>query len=342
VRPFPPPRNPHRCAAKFGRISIVRAFVARLVLPAVLLCACLSAGAATFSIAEADLQKPLVLIAYGDMRFTDPSETHASNPGARQALVAKVAAEQPAAVFINGDLPWHGAASDYNVYRAETRAWREQHLRIYPALGNHEFAECAEPDCLEHWWSTFPELSGRRWYSVALGDRVLGVVLDSDSSLMPGSEQRAWLQKEFAALAASVRFVLIVLHHPPLADIQTVKLADHNPRPNEQALADYLGAIAAHTRARFVVSAGHIHNYERLERDGVVYLVSGGGGAAPYEIDRTPADLYQGTDFPNFHYVRFELRAQTLTAEMIRLGQSAAPRADPWEIRDRFELSLPP
>jgi hypothetical protein len=42
------------------------------------------------------------------------------------------------------------------------------------------------------------------------------------------------------------------------------------------------------------VSAGHIHNYERLERDGVVYLVSGGGGAAPYEIDRTAARRYLG------------------------------------------------
>ena len=316
---------------------------ARLLLPAALaLAACVPAGAATFNIAEADLQKPLVLIAYGDMRFTDPGETGATNPGARQALIAKIAAEHPAAIFINGDLPWHGAAADYDVYRAETRIWREQHLRIYPALGNHEFAGCSEPACLEHWWSTFPELAGRRWYSVALGDRVLGLMLDSDSSLLPGSEQRAWLQKELAALSASVRLVLVVLHHPPLADIQTVKLADHNPRPNEQALADYLGAMAAHTRARFVVSAGHIHNYERLERDGVVYLVSGGGGAKPYEIDRTPADLYQGTDFPNYHYVRFELRGETVAAEMVRLGQSAAPHADPWEIRDRFELNLPP
>jgi acid phosphatase type 7 len=321
----------------------VRTFLARLVLPAVALSAGLSAaGAATFNIAEADLPKPLMLIAYGDMRFTDPSETGAANPGARQALIAKVAAEQPAAIFINGDVPWHGTASDYAVYRGETRVWRELHLRIYPALGNHEFAGCWESACLDHWWRAFPELSGRRWYSVALGDRVLGVVLDSASSLMPGSEQRAWLQKELAALAASVRFVLIVLHHPPLADLQTVKLVDHNPRPNELALADYLGTIAGHTRARFVVSAGHIHNYERLERDGVVYLVSGGGGATPYQIDRTSADLYQGTDFPNFHYVRFELRAHTLAAEMIRLGQSAAPRTDTWEIRDRFELTLPP
>jgi hypothetical protein len=52
--------------------------------------------------------------------------------------------------------------------------------------------------------------------------------------------------------------------------------------------------MAGHSRARFVVSAGHIHNYERLERDGVVYLVSGGGGAAPYEIDRAAARRYLG------------------------------------------------
>ena len=47
----------------------------------------------------------------------------------------------------------------------------------------------------------------------------------------------------------------------------------------------------------------HIHNYERLVRDGVTYLVSGGGGAKPYEVERTPADLYQSRDFPNYHYV---------------------------------------
>ena len=81
---------------------------------------------------------------------------------------------------------------------------------------------------------------------------------------------------------------------------------------------------AAHSAARFVVSAGHIHNYERLAQDGVTYLVSGGGGATPYEVDRTAADLYQSKDFPNYHYVRFELRGQTLSGEMIRLQDYAA------------------
>src|ERR1700684_4310375 len=119
------------------------------------------------------------------MRFPDPAQTGATSPVARQALVAKIAAENPAAIFINGDIPWHGIAPDYAVFRDETRAWRERHIRVYPALGNHEFSACLEEECLERWWSTFPELQGRRWYSVAIGTKVVGIELDTDISLMP-------------------------------------------------------------------------------------------------------------------------------------------------------------
>jgi hypothetical protein len=303
---------------------------------------CAASVAATFRIADSELPIPLVLIAYGDTRFTDARETAASNPIARRALIAKIADEKPAAIFINGDLPWHGVAADYDAYRDETRQWREQRLRIYPALGNHEFAACGEPECLNRWWSEFPELRGRRWYSVALGSKVLALALDSDASLSAGSEQRLWLEGELAAQSPKVRLVLIVMHHPPMADMQADKLANHNPRPNEQALADYLGTIAPQSRARMVVIAGHVHNYERFLRDGVHYLVSGGGGAAPNEVDRTSADLYQGTDFPNYHYLRFELRADTLAGEMIRYGQGEAAEPGQWQIKDRFEITLPP
>ncbi|HEY2146141.1 MAG TPA: hypothetical protein VGH12_08740 [Steroidobacteraceae bacterium] len=76
--------------------------------------------------------------------------------------------------------------------------------------------------------------------------------------------------------------------------------------------------------------------------DGVTYLVSGGGGATPYDVDRTASDRYQSTDFPNYHYVRFELRGQTLIGEMIRLDDYAAPSPAKWRVRDRFEISLRP
>jgi hypothetical protein len=299
-------------------------------------------AATTFSVPDSDLPDPLVFIAYGDTRFTNVSETAASSPAVRKALIAKIAAENPAAIFINGDLPWHGIAADYDVYRAETRAWRDAHLRVYPALGNHEFSACYESSCLDRWWDTFPELRGRRWYSVAIGAKVVGVALDSDASLLPGSEQRTWLESQVNSLDPAVRVVLIIMHHPPAADVQTVKLVDHNARQNEQSLAAYLQKAAARSAVRIVVSAGHIHNYERLEQDGVMYLVSGGGGATPYEIDRTAADLYQSMDFPNYHYVRFELHGATLRADMIRLEDPAKPKPAQWKSRDRFEISLRP
>jgi hypothetical protein len=299
-------------------------------------------AAPTFSVPASELEDPWVLVAYGDMRFTAAAETGASNPNARRALVAKIAAEHPAAIFINGDVPWHGVAPDYDVYREETRPWADAHAHVYPALGNHEFSLCLESTCLERWWDTFPALRGRRWYSVALGAKVVGIALDSDTSLLPGSPQRTWLEAQVAELAPTVRLVLIVMHHPPVADVQTSRLVDHNPRPNEIALAEYLKTVAPRAMARFVVSAGHIHNYERFAQDGVVYLVSGGGGATPYEVDRTAGDLYQHPDFPNYHYVRVEIRARSAEFEMIRLGDYDAADPHQWQVRDRFEVSLRP
>jgi acid phosphatase type 7 len=318
----------------------------RVSLPMLLFLAAVVCGparaATTFSVPDSRLPDPLVFIAYGDIRFTEQSETVASSPTVRQALIARIAAESPAAIFINGDLPWHGIVADYQVYRSETRAWRKAHLRVYPALGNHEFSACLELSCLDRWWNTFPELRGRRWYSVAVGTKLVGIALDSDALLLPGSEQRTWLEGQVASLNPAVRVVLIVMHHPPVADVQTVKLVSHNPRVNEQSLAEYLQTLAAHSAARFVVSAGHIHNYERFEQDGVTYLVSGGGGATPYDVDHLSTDLYQDTDFPNYHYVRFELHADTLTGEMIRLEDYADLKPAQWKSRDRFEISLPP
>jgi hypothetical protein len=282
------------------------------------------------------------MVTYGDMRFTTTGETEASNPPARQALISRVASEHPSAIFLNGDIPYHGIAEDYAVYRHETRAWREAHLRVYPALGNHEFSGCSEALCLDLWWNAFPEMRSHRWYSVALGQKVLAIALDSDTSLLPGSDQRAWLEAQLAGIPPRVRFVLVFLHHPPVADLQVGDLANHNPRPNEISLAEYLRAVARHSKARFLVSAGHTHNYERFLQDDVVYLVSGGGGASPYPVVRGASDLYQSTDFPNYHYLRLELRDDKVTGEMYRLADYMAAAPATWDRRDRFEISLLP
>jgi hypothetical protein len=294
------------------------------------------AAGPTFSVNQEDLHSSPTVVAYGDMRFTDPSNVTATNPTARRALVHRVLSEKPDAILLNGDVPWHGGdAKDYEVYRAETQVWRDANLRIYPALGNHEFAECEAPQCLANWWATFPKLKGRRWYSARLGAKIYAIALDSDDSMLPGSDQLRWLKDQIASLPGEIEFVLISMHHPPVADVQTRILVDHNPRPNEIALAQFLKTAAETSKARFIVVAGHIHNYERFLQDDVVYLVSGGGGAQPYQVDRTPADLYQDSEFPNYHYVKFVLDSDTLRATMYRLAYASTEK---WETRDRFDV----
>lgn len=301
----------------------------------------LSEPGPTFQINDAALPDPVTFIAYGDQRFTDPSNTRQTNPRMRQWLVKQIAAEHPAAVIMNGDVPLAGnVANDYAVFQAETAVWRDQHLRVFPALGNHEFVGDPQLD-LENWWNAFPELRNRRWYSAQLGSRIYVLALDSDTSLLPGSDQARWVEKQIAGLPPSVDFVIVTLHHPPVADIQEHIEVDHNPRPNEIALRDFLSRAASASHARFLVSAGHIHNYERALVGDVTYLVSGGGGAPPYFVERTPEDLYKSVVFPNYHYVKFTLEPDRLHAAMYRVADPEAESLGV-QLKDSFDLHRKP
>jgi 3',5'-cyclic AMP phosphodiesterase CpdA len=297
-----------------------------------------------FVIPDRALSKPPVFIVYGDMRFTDPSEKTAATPAARQALATKVASEHPDALFLTGDIPWHGGdTNDYHVFEEETVSWWEQHLRVYPVLGNHELSGCAETVCLENWWHAFPQFRERRWYAVAVGTKLRALALDSNASLLPGSEQRTWLEHELETLPADVRFVIVALHHPPVADDGFFIV-----RSNERSLARYLRSIAPRLSARILVCSGHVHNYERFEQHGVIFLVSGGGGAKPLAVWRGRSDRYQDRSFPNFHYIRFEVQdrfeaqGERLTAQMVRLMDYDVPTPHVWAIKDRFEVVAKP
>lgn len=280
----------------------------------------LSQPGPTFTVKENELRSPLTVIAYGDMRFTDPANVTATNPLVRKWLVQQIATEHPDAVLLNGDVPLAGdVKNDYQVYKTETEPWRNTKLHVYPALGNHEFHGPDPQQCLENWWNAFPEMRNRRWYSTQLGTKIYSIALDSDASLLPESDQAKWLTQQLQNLPASIDYAFLNLHHPPVADIQTHIEVDHNPRPNEIALRDMLTRLQTQLHARLIVSAGHIHNYERHEQDGVVYLVSGGGGAHPYLVERTKDDLYQSQLFPNYHYIKFTLQGDRLHAVMYRI-----------------------
>ncbi len=76
----------------------------------------------TFRVPDSEIQAPLTLILYGDQRFMDPKNNSQSSPAMRQLLVKQIAAEKPAAIVLNGDVPNDGRLKeDYEVYQTETQ-----------------------------------------------------------------------------------------------------------------------------------------------------------------------------------------------------------------------------
>src|SRR5271154_2496576 len=156
---------------------------------------------------------PFHFVAYGDTRFTDPKNTDASNPAAREALVQAIAEAHPAFISIGGDLSYNGDdANDWKVWEKETAVWSENKIPVYPALGNHDL-RVNEKIALANYFQHFPDLRNNRYYSVRAANTFL-LVLDSSLDETSGP-QGQWLIHELDTIPADVDFICLVLHHPP-------------------------------------------------------------------------------------------------------------------------------
>lgn len=281
---------------------------------------------------------PFRFVAYGDTRFTDPRNTEASNPKVRRALVQAIADANPAFISIGGDISYNGNdANDWKVWDSETAAWRDEKIPVYPALGNHDL-HGDQQVALANYFARFPFLESSRYYSVRAANTLM-LVLDSSMDEVSGA-QGAWLTQQLNALPGDVDFVFVVLHHPPYTSSSDEKKygGGHSARHPEQMLASMLETRQQKMRARIVVFAGHVHNYERHEHGGVTYFVTGGGGAHAYPIERAPDDSFRDKNI-NYHYLLVEVSADRLKVTMNRLDLASGKPT--WTQPDTVNITAP-
>ena len=299
-------------------------------------------------IVVAPAQLPFKFVAYGDIRFTEPGmirDREVSSPAARDALVQAIADKKPAFVVITGDLVWRGPdASDWSYWERETQPWQSARLPLFPVVGNHEylasdFVGSGRAAGLKNFFAHFPQLPDRPatpWYSVEYSNCYF-LMLDSNDDDSPSSPQMDWVRAQLDSLPAAIEYVFVLLHRPPYTSATD---GEHRPRPQERALARMLEERQQRSpRPQFVVISGHVHNYERFQHGGVMYIVSGGGGATPHPLRRREDDLYQPKpgEGINYHYCLVSVKAGDVKIEMYRLtdGQPAK-----FEARDSFELPV--
>jgi acid phosphatase type 7 len=293
-------------------------------------------GAPTLHVSDLPAGRPLRIVVYGDMRFTDPSNTSDTNPAVRKWLAQKVGEEKPDILLLTGDMPFHGSnPEDWKVYERETALWTQEKLRIYPTIGNHE----GLPDPakgLANYHAAYPQIERHDYYSVQLGNIYL-ITLDSSTFLSRGWEQRQWLDAQLANLPSSADFVFFLFHVPLVSDLQTAFMLGI-PDPVALDLRHDLEGWASKSHAKFAIFNGHIHNYERFEMNGITHVITGGGGARPYPIFiRGDEDLYHARTYPNFNYLVITLQGKHADAKMFRVADPDEPQKGV-ELKDSFTL----
>ena len=137
--------------------------------------------------------------------------------------------------------------------------------RFFPALGNHDWGYFT-PNTLP-FVQFFDYLPGnRRYYDIVWGPVHL-FVLDSDArepdGITPDSKQGQWLRERLRA--STTPWQIVVFHHAPYSS------GHHGDTKYMQWPFAAWGVD--------LVLTGHDHTYERIHREGIVYIVNGLGGA---------------------------------------------------------------
>jgi len=201
--------------------------------------------------------------AYGDTR-----NGHAIH----RKIVEDVMSFHPALVLQTGDLVADGsAAGQWKIFDEITGNMRDQ-IPYYPTRGNHDVG----PEGYYEQRVTQPVLSGNKLYYSFEKINIHFVAIDTEQPLGPKSDQGRWLETDLAQAQASGRFIIPFFHKAMFS------IGPHATDPAVLALKPILHPLFQRHGVRLVFE-GHDHLYYRTVRDGITYVVTGGGGAPLYE-----------------------------------------------------------
>lgn len=238
----------------------------------------------TFKTAPVKGTADFAFFAYGDSRTNEYIH-------AEVAQCMRLAGDDRRTVILNsGDI----VSSD----SSPASVWREEFFGplhdmisktpIYVGIGNHE-----DTNVLFQPYLSPPSGSGSEYYYSFDYGNVHFVVLNTNIAYDSGSAQHTWLQSDLTSASgdADTDWIVVCFHHPPFST------GSHGSNTDVRAALHPV----FQTYGVDIVFNGHDHCYERTDQDGIIYIITGGGGAGLYG-QANPGD-YEGSDiFVSCHH----------------------------------------
>lgn len=208
-----------------------------------------------------------------------------------QRMIADAAREMPLFVLNLGDLAAYNKREELEKHRGVASGMP---VPYFTAIGDHDLVKPGLKGdyYVDNFGPTYYSFNFARWQFV---------VLDNSGSYV-SRKQVKWLR---ARLAEKGGNRTVVFAHQPLFDPRRGQ--HHAMKP----LISGAGAVRVLLEKSGVplFFAGHIHTYYELERNGVRYITTGGGGG-----DLRPP-------FPRFHYVAVTVNGDEISWDIRQVGR---------------------
>lgn len=256
----------------------------------------------TASFRTAPTSGPVTFVAFGDA---------GSGSASQQAVRDRLAQTPFDLALIAGDIVYdRGTYAEFEARYFAVYAALIDHLPFYTAPGNHDYATDRAAPYLALFHlprQAWREPDQERYYSFDYGDAHF-VALDTNAPLAHigdsvTDDMADWLA---ADLRQTTRpWKVVFLHHPPYSS---------GPHGSQAHVRDKLVLLFEQGGVNLMI-AGHDHDYERtipiqgdrpasFAEGGIVYLVTGGGGATLYPVG---ANWFTASSRAVHHFTRVTL-----------------------------------
>ncbi len=240
--------------------------------------------------------QPFEFVLYGDNR---------TRPDAHRKVIGAILKNaKPDFIVQTGDMVENGA--DNSLWPVFFDIEREllRKTPIFPTVGNHERNA-------RDYYEFFQQ---QPYYSFTWGNAHFSM-LNSDIANVASSEvgrqafwkeQTAWLEEDLKK-NQNAAFRFVVAHHPPMTAVAS-----------RQGANAHMTALIPLFEQMHVTAAlfGHDHNYQHYLKNGIHYLISGGGGAPLYDVSKPPEGITQKV-VSTENFVRFQCDGKAMHVEAI-------------------------
>jgi len=208
--------------------------------------------------------KPIKFCVYGDCR--DGHEMH-------KKVLALMMSQNPQFIIQTGDIVKRGGSAElWTIYDGITGEARKK-IPFYPARGNHDPGGNGYEERV-----TSPFTSGNKlYYSFDKENcHFIALAIDENTAYDAESPQYKWLIEDLEKTKTSKpTHIFVYFHVPPYS------IGSHG---SDLEVRKVLCPVFQKYGVRAVLT-GHDHNYYHTTRDGITYIVTGGGGAPLYPVN---------------------------------------------------------